>query len=143
MAEKTLQMKRIFVQAVYNNLRNIPPKDYPTTAEIKTTIKEILPALEVHVAEYTKIFGEARDMNAQLVDKKITQEEVDKQVAGFNKRIVDYTRVEGQELVDVKLTEDGLKTLTEQFNREDWGKKWLQNIEEFIEVITAFEEAAK
>lgn len=143
MAEKTLKLRRIFVQAISNNLRNTAPKDYPTTAEIKATITEILPAMKEHVTEYAKVFEDARDVQAEFTDKKITQAEMDVKVAELNKRIVDYTRKEGQEVVEVALSADALKTLTEQFNREDWGKKWLQNLEEFAEVLTAFEEATK
>jgi lipopolysaccharide biosynthesis regulator YciM len=143
MEEKTLQLRRIFVQAIFNNLRNTPPKDFPTIAEVKTTIKDILPALKEHVEAYITIFEEARDANNDAVEKKITEEDLKVKIEEFNKRIVEYTKTEGQEIVTVVLSVDGMKTLTEQFNREDWGKRWLQNIEEFAEVLAAFEEAGK
>jgi len=143
MAEKTLKIKRVFAQAIFNNLNGIPPKDYPTTAEIKSTVTEILPALKEHLAEYVKIFSEAREVSDQHAEKKITGEEFQKQVDGFNERLVAYSKTEGQETVEIGLTTEGMKTLSDQFNRDDWGKKWFQNIEEFSEVMTAFDEAGK
>ena len=44
---------------IYNNLRNIPPKDFPTTGEIKSTISEVLPALKTHVSFYAEMMKKA------------------------------------------------------------------------------------
>ena len=59
MAQKILKTKRVYVYAIYNSLRSTPPKDYPTTEEIKTTITEILPAFKTHISEYLEMIKKA------------------------------------------------------------------------------------
>ena len=49
-----------------------------------------------------------------------------------------YNKEHGLDDIDVKLDKDAIKTLTDQFKREDakgqppmWGRSWFNNIEEF------------
>jgi hypothetical protein len=54
-----------------------------------------------------------------------------------------YNKEHGIEVVDVELDEEGFKTFKMQFDRENWGKGWVANIEEFGELENAFVEAGK
>ena len=51
---KSLKLKRVFAWTIYNNLTNVPPKEYPTTEEIKATLNDILPEFEQHVASMSR-----------------------------------------------------------------------------------------
>ena len=143
MSDKTLKIKRVFAWSIYNNLRNVPPKDYPSTGEIKSTINEILPALKEHVVVYADLIKEAVELQVKIttkeVDEKTAQPEIDRINGEFRK----YTQEHGSEVVEIRLADDGLKTLTDQFNRDNWGKNWITNIEEFGELLEALEQAKK
>ena len=143
MAQKTLKLKRVYVYAIYNNLRSTPPKDYPTTDEIKTTISEILPAFKNHIGEYLELVKRAEEISAAVGAKEVTEEEIKPKMDKINLDWKNYNKDHGQELVDVSLDGSVFTTLKNQFNREDWGKKWLVNIEEFAELIEAFANAEK
>ena len=76
MAQKILKTKRVYVYAIYNSLRSTPPKDYPTTEEIKTTITEILPAFKTHISEYLEMIKKAEELSAAVGAKEITEKEI-------------------------------------------------------------------
>lgn len=141
--QKTLKIKRVFAYAIYNNLRNTPPKDYPTTGEIKSTISVILPALKEFISEYIDMMKAAEELAAKVVGKEITEEEQKVKLNDLNERWSQYNKVHGNEIVEVSLDEEGFKTLKSQFDRDNWGKKWVANIEEFSELNDAFAEAGK
>jgi hypothetical protein len=139
MATKTLQIKRVFAWTIYDNLRKIAPKDYPTTAEIKATLSDILPALKPMSEKYASVLKRAEETQEKIISKEITEEAAKKIVEDLNKEWKGYNKVEGIEIVDIQMPEEGIKTLKAQFERENWGKRWIGNIEEFGELMAAFE----
>jgi len=143
MSTKTLKVKRIFAYTIYNNLRNTPPKDYPTTGEIKSTISSILPALKEHISEYLEMLKKAEDLSVKVAEKELSEKDVQAKINGYNEEWRKYNRDHGNEIVEVSLDEEGFKTLRSQFDRENWGKKWVANIEEFGELESAFTEVGK
>mgnify|MGYP001573820928 CR=1 FL=1 len=141
--QKTLKIKRVFAYTIYSNLRNTPPKDYPTTGEIKSTISVILPALKEHISDYLGTAKKAGEIAEETMSKKITQEESDKKVEELNVIFRQYNKEHAGDIVEISLDEEGFNTLKTQFDRENWGKKWVANIEEFGELNDAFTEAGK
>ena len=137
--KKTLSIKRVFAWAIYNNLKNTPPKDYPTTGEIKSTISDVLPALKVHITSYADMIKEAEELSVQVVEKKLSEAEAKTAVDKINDAWRVYNKASGDDIVALELDEEGFNTLKTQFDREGWGKKWLANIEEFGELLTAFD----
>ena len=143
MSQKPLKTRRIFAYTIHNNLRNTPPKDYPTTGEIKSTISSILPALKEHISEYLEMFKAWEGLAEKVALKEITQKESQAEVDKYNEKFRKYNKEHGNEIVEINLDEEGFKTLKAQFDREGWGKKWVANIEEFAELSDAFVEASK
>jgi hypothetical protein len=140
---KTIKTKRVFVWAMYDNLRRIPPKEYPTTQEIKSTLLDVMPVLKEQVPEYIEMMKEAEKISQTVGAKKLGEEEAKAAVEAINTKWKTYSEGPGIEMVELKLNEDGFKTLDDQFNRDGWGKQWIVNIEEFGELLSAFEEAKK
>jgi len=136
---KMLKIKRIFAWTIYNNLRRTAPKDFPTTGEIKSTISDILPALKTHIAEYQSLIEQAEALSAGVVDKKLSEEEAKVAVDEINNGWRTYNKERGQDVVEISIDDEGIKTLKIQFEREGWGKQWVANIEEFGELLEAFE----
>ena len=143
MSTKTLKVKRVFAYAIYNNLKNTPPKDFPTTGEIRSTISNVLPALREHLSEYIDRMHQAEEIARKIRDKALGEKEAQDRVDAINEGWSAYNRDHGSDIVEVSLDEEGLKTLRSQFDRESWGKKWLANLEEFAELLEAFDEAGK
>jgi hypothetical protein len=143
MSNKVLKIKRVFAWAIHNNLRGVPPKDYPSTAEIKNTINDILPALRGHVEAYVGLMKRAEELQSRIALKEATAEAVQPEIDEINVDWRKYNKEHGNEIVDVSLNEEAFKTLSDQFAREDWGKKWVVALEEFGELMVAFEEAKK
>ncbi|MCR4307825.1 MAG: hypothetical protein NUV80_04630 [Candidatus Berkelbacteria bacterium] len=139
--KKTLSIKRVFAWSIYNNLKNTPPKDYSTTGEIKSTIVDILPVLKIHISEYISMMKEAEDLSVQVASKKLSEDEAKTAVDKINDAWKVYNKASGDEIVALELDEEGFNTLKTQFDREGWGKKWLANIEEFGELLEAFDAA--
>jgi len=143
MSEKSLRIKRIFAYLIYNSLKNTPPKDYPTTGEIKSTISDILPALKPHIEEYLIKLKDVVDLSNKVAVKELTEADARVKVDEINNGWRVYTKEHGNDIVDINIGEEGIKTLKTQFSREGWGKNWVVNIEEFAELLDVFEEAAK
>lgn len=143
MTNKTLKIRRVFAWAIYDNLKRTPPKDYPTTGEIKSTISDVLPALKNHVVEYVKRIEQATELSDRSIAKEIGEEEVKAGVEKINDQWRAYNREHGNDVVEVALDDEGFKILKSQFDREGWGKKWVANIDEFSELLEAFAAAAK
>ena len=140
---KTLKIRRVFAWAIYDNLKRIPPKDYPTTGEIKSTISDVLPDLKGHVVEYIKKIELATELSEKAAGKEITEDQVKEGVDKINEEWRNYNKEGGNDIVEVSLDDEGFKTLKAQFDREGWGKKWVANIDEFGELLEAFAEAGK
>lgn len=143
MTNKILKIKRVFAWSIYNNLKNTPPKDYPTTGEIKSTISVILPALKEQINFYLDKMKEAEELSVKVAEKKLTEEESKIAVEKINDEWKTHNKKNGSVIVEIVLDEEGFKTLKDQFDREGWGKKWVANIEEFGELIEAFAESGK
>ena len=143
MAIKTLKIRRVFAYAVYNALKRTPPKDFPTTGEIKTTIAEIMPVLKVQAAKYVEFLKQAEELAVKVAAKELTEEASKKAVDAINDAWKLYTKEHGDEKVDVVLEGEAFTTLKAQFEREKWGTTWLANIEEFGEFSDAMVEAGK
>ncbi len=75
MSNKTLKIKRVFAWTIFNNLKNTPPKDFPTTGEIKSTINEVLPALKSQVTYYIEAMEKAVGLAEKVASKEVTEEE--------------------------------------------------------------------
>jgi len=105
MSTKTLRIRRIFAYTIYNNLRNTPPKDYPTTGEIKSTISSVLPTLKEHISEYLKMLKKAEDLSVKVASKELPEEEVKVKIDEYNEEWREYNRDHGSEIVDVSLDE--------------------------------------
>ena len=136
--QKTLSIKRVYAWAIYDQLKHVPPKDYPTTGEIKSTITDILPALKVHVASYIEKIKEAEELSVRVVAKEIDEAQSKVAVDKINDAWRVYNKEYGMDIVDVVIDDEGFNTLKAQFDREGWGKKWLANIEEFGELLESF-----
>ena len=143
MSTKTLKTKRVFAYAVYNSLRKTPPKDFPTTGEIKITISDILPAFKTHAAQYVEMIKQAEELSVKLAAKELTEEQSKKAVEVINDSWRVYTKEHGDDIVDIALEGEAFTTLKAQFDREGWGATWLANIEEFGEFSDAMHDAGK
>lgn len=143
MSQKTLKIKRVYAYAVYNALRKTPPKDFPTTGEIKTTISDVLPALKEASAEYMNMVKQAEELAVKVAAKELSEEEAKTAVDKINEVWKAYTKEHGEEVVDIALESEAFTTLKAQFEREKWGTTWLANIEEFGEFSDAMIEAGK
>ena len=143
MANKTLSTKRVFAFAIYNALRNTAPKDYPTTAEIKSTISDVLPALKLHVEQYVTLQKRAIEIGESIAGNDAAAKAADPQIQAVQDEWKKYTKEHGSDIVGVELETEAFKTLKAQFNRDEWGTKWLASIEEFGELLAAFEAAEK
>jgi len=143
MSQKTLKIKRVFAWSIFRSLRVKPPKDYPTTEEIKATISDLLPALKAPVVVYFTLAKKAEEIANQIANKEVPEGEGKNQVDQVNKEWREYNKAHGDEIVDITLDGDAFKTLLDQFNREGWGKDWLANVEEYGELLAAFDEAKK
>lgn len=143
MSQKTLKTKRVFAWAIYNNLRNTPPKDFPTTGEIRSTINSILPALKDHASGYTDLLKKAEDLSVLVADKKLDEAASKEAVDKINVEWKEYNKAHGEEIVEILLDEESFKTLKAQFEREGWGKKWIATLEEFGQLLESFTEAGK
>lgn len=140
MSNKTLKIKRVFAWTIFNSLRNTPPKDFPTTGEIKSTINEVLPALKSQVGYYIEAMEKAVGLAEKVASKEVTEDESRAAVEKLNEEWRVYNKEHGSELIEISLDDEGFKTLKAQFDRENWGKKWVANLEEFGELLQAFED---
>ena len=140
MSNKILKIRRVFAWTIFNSLRNIPPKDFPTTGEIKSTINEILPALKEHVWYYVEAFDKVVKLSEQIALKEISEADSKTIMDELNKGWKEYNKKEGNELVEISFADEGFKTLRVQFDRDNWGKNWVANLEEFGELTKAFED---
>ena len=140
---KTLKIKRIFVYTIYNGLRTMPPKDYPTTGEIKTTITEVLPNFKSHLEAYLGMMKEAEEIGVKMEGKEITKEEQKKLIDEINVKWKAYNKEHGNDIIDLPFSQEAFDVLNTQFNRDGWGNHWVVLVEEFGELLAAFEEAKK
>ncbi len=140
---KTLKIKRVFAYTIYNNLRNTPPKDYPTTGEIKSTIGQILPAFKTNIEDYLTVVKEAEALNIKKNAKEITEADYTKAIEEINTKFKAYGKEHNDDVVEIKLENEDFTILKTQFDRENWGKGWVANIEEFVDLDKAFTAAGK
>lgn len=143
MAQKTLKLKRVFAWAIYQNLRSTPPKDYPTADEINRTISVFLPAFKQHISDYLRLMKQAEELSLKLSLKEISDAEAKVQTDALNDEWKKYNREHGNDIVEVPFDADEFTTLKTQFNREDWGKKWVVSLEEYGELAESFKAVDK
>ena len=117
--KKTLSVKRVYAYAVHNSLRKTPPKDFPSTGEIRKTITDIIPAFRVHVEEYQEMIKQAEELSVRLAAKELPEEEAKKAVDAIIDKWRVYNKEHGNEMVDVELSSEAYAMLKMQFERQD------------------------
>lgn len=143
MSKKVLKIKRLQAWSIYNNLKTTQPKDFPSTGEIKETIISIMPALKNELEDYINLLKKVEDANEQFMAKKIDEKERNEKIDKINDEFREYNKTHAEEICNIELQDESLKVLKGQFERDNWGKKWVNNLEEFGELLLAFEEASK
>ena len=128
---KTLHTQRRLAYLVFNNLKNTPPKNFPTLDEMDLTVNDILPVFEGEVEGYIQIRKHAEDINLKLSINEVTQKEADDMIKELN---IDAAKFEGQhknDEVEVEFENSPFNTLFQQFER--WGKEWFRTLEDFVD----------
>ena len=143
MAIKTLKIKRVFAYAIYRSLKATPPKEYPSTGEIKLTISDILPAFKPHIEEYLKMSAKVDEFSLKVQVKELTEAELKVKVDEINEGFRAYNKDNGNVFVDIALDGEAFTALKSQFERDGWGKTWIVSIEEFSELMEVFAIAEK
>ena len=85
----------------------------------------------------------AEELAVKVSAKELNEEQSKKAVEAINDEWRIYTKDHGNEVVSVELDQEAFTTLKAQFGRDDWGKTWLANIEEFGEFSDAMHDAGK
>lgn len=140
--EKTLKLKRIFAFIIHNSLKNTPSKEY-ATGELKALITDIIPSLRKHIDQYVEMSKKVGDMKEKFESKEIKEEDLNSKISEINDEWKAYSKGAGSEVVDIVLSEESMKSLNSIFNKENGGKLWTSNIDEYAELMNAFAEAVK
>ncbi len=139
---KILKTKRIFLYSVYRALRETPPKEFPTTEEIKVTIDNILPALKEVSIGFTKALDGVDEVNREVRKKKITDKVATEKREKLANQFNEYNDEHGEDIVSIEFEDEHFKVFQEQFDRQGWGQTFLNSIEDYNELSTAFEEVS-
>lgn len=119
--------------AIYNGLKNTPPKDFPTAGEIRTTISSVLPILRPHLEEYERVMERVRDLSIVVDEGSKSEDEVKNITEEINRDFKKYGAEHGDDLIEVQVDKEFVKTLSGQFLRPGWGNRWFGKIDEFAE----------
>jgi Skp family chaperone for outer membrane proteins len=125
---KTLKTKQLNVVVSWNNLRNLPPREFATIEEMERMMA-ILETLEDNIPEFAKLLkGETKDL--QTKREKFTDEEYAKKVSDLNKRISDVESKEGEKVISVEFEDADFNTFYQFFEKS--GKNWFATVQEYL-----------
>ena len=133
---KQFTTKIVYAYLAYSNLKRTPPREYPDTNEMVITVDEILPALKEHSGEFITLSKQADEINADVTNKKITQDEGQEKLVELQKILRVYEDKDALEEVTIELSSSAWSIFSSQFER--WGKGkdgqggWFNKIEDFV-----------
>src|SRR3990167_2684080 len=111
MAIKTLKLKRVFAYTIYRSLKSTPPKAYPTTGEIKTTINDILPAFKKHIPEYVKMSEQVDELSVKVQVGELKEADLKSEVDKINDGFSSMPFIVVPEIVEVPLDGEAFTAL--------------------------------
>jgi len=126
---KTLKTKKVNVAVCWNSLRLMPPKEFPTMAELEATTA-ILDKLQEGIPDFVKSSKELEKMNDEIILGKINDKEVEDVRKNYFKESSKLELETGDEIVEVEFENGEFNTFFQQFER--WGKLWFPRLEGFL-----------
>jgi len=134
---KKLIITRFCVAAVWNQLRQTPPREFSTYEEIEK-VKEILELLKLQVQDYVDFIetSDAKRLDYSL--GSIKQEEFQAFLNEQQKKAIEMDTLAKKEKITIEIETKLFNKLFDLFNK--LGKNWFNNITEYIEFKTALDE---
>ena len=126
---KTLKTKKVNVLACWNGLKNMPPREFQSIAEMEKT-GTILDLFKEAVSELAEALLEGEKINTDIQLGKIVGEEIIEKKTEFQKMANGLEDATGKEEIEIALEDDVFNTFFQQFER--WGKNWFQKVEDLL-----------
>lgn len=127
---KKLKTKKVNLVLCWNNLKAMPPKEFPSVDEIIST-SNILGALKETIPEFVEMIKEGEKLNTEIVSGKIKPEEVEKKRREYFQKSSKLEQEIGDKVVEVEFEDSDFNTFFQQFER--WGKNWFNRVETYLE----------
>ena len=127
---KTLTTKKLNIAICWNNLRIVPPREFPTLEEMKK-VEGILASLEKGIGEFVNSTKEGDQLTEELIltgniNTNEGKEKREKFIAGATR----MEKERGDEVVNIEFENDDFNTLFQQFER--WGKNWFTKVSDYL-----------
>ena len=126
---KTLKTKKVNVLSCWNGLKNMPPREFQSIAEMEKT-GTILDLFKEAVSELAEVLLEGEKINIDIQLGKIVGEEIIEKKTEFQKMANGLEDATGKEEIEIALEDDVFNTFFQQFER--WGKNWFQKVEDLL-----------
>ncbi len=127
---KTLKTKKVNIGIAWNGLRTMPPKEFPSVAEMEATVGTI-DFLKSKVLNLTKIMEESDKLNTDILVGKVKGDEINDRKMEFFKRANEAETKEGQEVIEIVFEDADFNRFFQQFER--WGRQWFIKIDAYLE----------
>jgi len=135
---KLLITNKFSLAAVWNTLRQTPPREFTTYDEIEK-VKEIIALLKTQVEDYVE-FISANDVNkTRYSEGKVNDEEYRTIIGEQNKKANQLDQTAKAVDVNLEIEDSLFNKLFDLFNK--LGKFWFNNIDEYIGFKNSLDEA--
>lgn len=123
---KTLTTKAVNVVLCWNNLKNIPPKDFKSMDEMEK-VEGILETLisAPELKPFKDLIGEMEELADKPDDPEFVKLKTD-----LNLRSKKIEDAQGDQIVSIEFESDEFNTFFQFFER--WGKFWFVKLPEFM-----------
>lgn len=126
---KQLETRATNIVICWNNLKNIPPKEFPTIEEMEKVL-EMLTTFEETVPAFAKIIKEGEELNTKIVAGEMLGDDIQKARKDWMERSSKLEAKEKERKIVVELENEVFNTFFQQFER--WGKNWFNRVDEFL-----------
>ena len=126
---KQLKTKKINIVICWNNLKNTPPKEFPTMNEMEK-MPDLLDLFEGAISEFVEIIKVGEEMNNKIISGEVTGDDVmrSRKEWGEKSRKIE-AKEKGKEII-VEFENEEFNTFFQQFER--WGKNWFNDLREYL-----------
>ena len=128
---KVLKTNKLLLAIFYSNLRGLKTEQFKTDDEMEQYRNKLKPVLKENLKEYCVLWEELKDATRLYSQKKMTGEELKKEVDGINKKFTELDVVNENKDLVLELEDADFNLLFDFFGTI--GKKSFSNVDQYLD----------
>ena len=128
---KVLKTKKVNVAICWSGLKNTPPREFASIADVEKSGKVLENFKEV-IPDFVEVLEEGEQISIDIQSGKVDPKDITAKQEAYHKKSMALEASNQTEEVSIEIEDDVFNTFFQQFER--FGRNWFQKMETYLEI---------